>query len=91
MALNLKIPKHFIIHLVYIQDSLPAPSPLQNYEFELESEESVDEEEPIKLLMSHDFEEDDQSHRLSQSELTDYIRDVNLSQEKELLLSMLQQ
>jgi len=76
-------------------DSLPVPTPPQNYELEVENEDSVEEEEPNKPSTSHDpdfAEKDDKPHRLSQAELSDLIRDLDLSKEKaELLGSRLQQ
>ncbi|KAJ4427779.1 hypothetical protein ANN_25432 [Periplaneta americana] len=77
-------------------DSLPVPSPPENCVFEVENEDSVEQEgEPNKPSTSHDsdFEEkDDKPHRLSQAELSDLIRDLDLSKEKaEILGSRLQQ
>ena len=76
-------------------DSLPVPTPPQHYELEVENEDSVEEEEPNKPSTSHDPDfgiKDDTPHRLSQAELSDLIRDLDLSKEKaELLGSRLQQ
>lgn len=55
-------------------NSLKHPPPNQNYELDVENEDSVEEEESNQSWTSDnpDFEEkDDQSHRLSQSELND--------------------
>lgn len=76
-------------------DSLPVPTPPENCVFEVENEDSVEQEEPKKPSTSHDpdFEgKDDKPHRLSQAELSDLIRDLGLSKEKaEILGSRLQQ
>lgn len=76
-------------------DSLPVPTLPKNYELNVKNEDSVEEEvdNASSTLHEPDFNTiDDQPHRLSQSELSDLIRDLDLSQEKaELLGSRLQQ
>ena len=76
-------------------DCLPVPTPPQIHELELNNEVGVEEEELNMTSTFHDpdFEQKgDQPHKLTQSELSDLIRDLDLSQEKvELLGSRLQQ
>lgn len=64
-------------------NSIPVPNPPQNFELEAENEDSMKEQDPSNPSTDHDLdceENDDQPHKLSQSELTDLIRDLDLSQ-----------
>lgn len=77
-------------------DTLPVPSPPQNYEILEEGDKDcVEEATHPSTSYDPDFEVSDRSsdpHRISQAELSDLIRDLGLSKEKaELLGSRLQQ
>ena len=73
-------------------DSLPVPTPPQNYELEAENEgrnEVEIEEKENKTSISNDPDfvlTDDAPNRLSQAELSDLVRGLDLSQEKAELL-----
>ncbi|KAJ4449613.1 hypothetical protein ANN_01016 [Periplaneta americana] len=72
-------------------DSLLVPTPPENCVFEVEHEDSMEQEEPNTPSTSHDpdFEEkDDKPHRMSQAELSDLIRDLDLSKEKAEILGL---
>ncbi|ESN93095.1 hypothetical protein HELRODRAFT_165255 [Helobdella robusta] len=78
-------------------DSLPVPTPSQSYEIEAENEgtNEIEEEKESQPSTSNDSDfvsTDNAPHRLSQAELSDLVRDLDLSQEKaELLGSRLKQ
>ena len=79
-------------------DSLPVPTPAHSYELEAENEDRIEveiEEKENKPSTSNDPDfvlTDDAPHEFSQAELSDLVRDLDLSQEKpELLGSRLKQ
>ena len=64
-------------------DSLPVPTPSQIHELKLNNEDGVEELNMPSTSYDSDFEQnDDLPHKLTQSELSDLIRDHYLSQEK---------